>query len=875
MRITNLQIKNKEYKNLDIDLNNNTSGVMAFIGNNGSGKSNLLESLCIVFHYLYNKKEKDIPFNFSITYTNSGSTEKINITKNKTTVISTIEGRQVSDTYDQLPKQIVAIYSGEEDRLWKKWFKPVYDDYINNITSGKSTGIGVYNEMPKMLYINKYYWHISLLCLLLHRKIDEADTFCSNILNIKEVHSVKLKFNKDNYKNYPDSSVKTFIQFIDKKEEYTLDDFYNLIELVYPLSDVYKFLYIAFTPDKKKMVEDITIKYNDENLEIADFSEGEKKMLLIKSALEFAGAEDSLFILDEPDAHIHMNNKIQIKKVFEKYSDNRQVVITTHSPTLTDALDENSLYMLNQGKLVPQQKQEILESVSGDFWNKFQQNAFISSRKPIVLLVEGKHDKEHIANAYDKLKNEFKDLDFDIFILNGESKIKPFIAGLYESDFQSDNIYIGVYDNDSEGIKSFGNGYNKIEGKLFKKLIESNNKVNESYFSMLLPKPDGITCDCTIETMYDSDKFLEALSEAYYAAKSHIKDKSIDDISKNIKEGAKNLLAEKSSTFNKEDFKNFRKLFSSIRDVLAYSKNSGSSNFKSEINPLPSQEPRGKQTNVQDDVKNDETKSTQSDFIEIYTDKRNTDIHCEYYPNEDKFVLKKGSKLSIDTVSSFGRANYEKRKLELNKIATVEGNQYILSEDTAFSSSSGSINYATGGNMNGWDDWLIKENGKPLSTIRAAGNGIKIEFQESVFNELLSRMNSNWKVEMGNKANLSNAQIWIKPSTSNKLWFGIETFSGKGNFSNSLIMGIFSVKGVVKRKELASVVNDPLLNSKGYWLEYMEVQEGGSNLDFNSNSLILKIENDSKYRNDLLHLIVNNFIKYFDRRKTAVLDINK
>jgi len=124
--------------------------------------------------------------------------------------------------------------------------------------------------------------------------------------------------------------------------------------------------------------EDIVIKYNNENLEIEDFSEGEKKMILIKAALEFAAQEDSLFILDEPDAHIHLSNKVQIRKVFEEYEQNRQVIITTHSPTLTDCLDNESIYMLDRGKLISAEKQKVLESISGEFWNRFQQNTFIS-----------------------------------------------------------------------------------------------------------------------------------------------------------------------------------------------------------------------------------------------------------------------------------------------------------------------------------------------------------------------------------------------------------------------------------------------------------------------------------------------------------------
>ena len=168
-------------------------------------------------------------------------------------------------------------------------------------------------------------------------------------------------------------------------------------------------------------------------------------MLLIKAALEFAGAEDSLYILDEPDAHIHLNNKMQIKKVFENYSDHRQVVLTTHSPTLTDTFDEDSLYMLNQGKLVPQKKQEILENVSGEFWNKHQQNAFIASKRPIILLVEGAEDKIHLTNAIEKLKDEY-DIPLDIFNMGGADNIEHFVKGIYSSELKIEKLIICILD---------------------------------------------------------------------------------------------------------------------------------------------------------------------------------------------------------------------------------------------------------------------------------------------------------------------------------------------------------------------------------------------------------------------------------------------
>lgn len=713
MKITHLEIKDKEYKNLNIDLKENKSGIMAFIGNNGSGKSNLLESLSIIFKNLYTKKDKDIPFSFSISYRNSGSTDTITITKEKTTIKYYVNNAVVSDVYDKLPKQIVAIYSGEENRLWKNWYKPIYDDYIANITGGKSTGIGSYNDFPKMLYINKFYWHISLLCLLLQKKYDDTDSFCSDILHIQKVHTVKFTFNKDNYKNYADSNVKQFVQVLDGKEEYTLEELNDIFDdNGYTIADGFKFLYIAFTPDKKKMVEDIVIKYNDDHLEIEHFSEGEKKMLLIKAALEFAGAEDSLFILDEPDAHIHLNNKIQIKKVFERYINNRQVILTTHSPTLTDTLEEDALYMLNQGKLVPQAKQEILENVAGEFWNKMQQNAFLASRKPIILLVEGKHDKDHINYAYKALKDEYKDLDFEIFVLNGESKINPFLSGLYESDFQTNCLYIGIYDNDQPGDKSFGNGYKKIDGKQFKNLIESNNKLNTSYFAFKLPKPDDITCECTIETMYDLDKFLDALNESYQLAKDHIKDKSIDDISKNIKEGAKNILASKSSTFVKEDFKNFRKLFDIIKDIDAYRKNL----ITEVVAKLPDETVEVELQEDSDSKLEEKIVEKPSSFYNIHTRAKGVEAKAEYH-SSDKIIVKAGSTIVQRVTSSF--TGKEERNKLIRKNIDKSSGEWILKNDIEFKTPSGAIKFVMGSNLNGWNYWHLSENNKRLQTIRS------------------------------------------------------------------------------------------------------------------------------------------------------------
>ena len=696
MRIKSIKIVDKAYKNLDINLDNNTSSIIAFIGNNGSGKSNVLEAISIIFKYLYQRKDKEIPFDFSLTYEIGGG-KLVEITKSRTTVITKINGVQKSDPYSDLPKQVVAIYSGEEDRLWRNHYEPMYNDFISKINKGSQV------EIPKMLYLNKFYWPISLLCLLLNRSNNSEDKFCEDILGINKVHAVKFEFNKNVYQSYLENNVLQFVRTIDSKNEYNLAELQKAI-INYDISDVFKYLYIAFTPKDRKILQNITIKYNDENLEIEDFSEGEKKMILIKAALEFAAQEDSLFILDEPDAHIHLSNKMQIKKVLEEYEQNRQVIITTHSPTLTDCLDNASIYMLDRGKLISTEKQKVLEDISGEFWNRFQQNTFISSKSPIILLVEGNLDKIHINNAYKALKEEYSDLRFDIFCLNSETKIQPFLSGLYESDFETDKLYIGLFDREKKLLDNLKNpkNYQPIEGKNFFRIIENNNKKNTNYFVTVLPEIEGKKCDCSIEMMYEYLRWEEAYQRAVKNTLGKTQNKSISEYSEDVLQDAKNILSEDSNSFEKEDFKNFRNLFDLIRDIVYYA-NALKNNTKKEHKKTKISKPQ--------------SNALPENCIEIITKTRNTDALAWYNTETREVVLKKGSKLALDIVPSYKK--YERQRIEgLKESAEQKGEYYILKEDKKFDSASTAASFVIGRTANGWKEWKIKENNNLLDTIR-------------------------------------------------------------------------------------------------------------------------------------------------------------
>ena len=66
-------IKIRGYKNLDFEMKFPNDGVAVLIGNNGSGKSNVLEAISLVFGYYYDNNLIEKPsFEYVIRYEKNG-----------------------------------------------------------------------------------------------------------------------------------------------------------------------------------------------------------------------------------------------------------------------------------------------------------------------------------------------------------------------------------------------------------------------------------------------------------------------------------------------------------------------------------------------------------------------------------------------------------------------------------------------------------------------------------------------------------------------------------------------------------------------------------------------------------------------------------
>lgn len=351
MKLNSLTINGNGYKNLKGTYSfQNSNGYIALIGLNGSGKSNLLEAISIAFA---NTKDIDVEQNFTYSLSYEMSEELVEISETSKYGNGTIDRRHI-------PSSIIACYSGEDNRLWNSGFKKYYVAFFNKAIHG-----GEYK--PWLLYINKYCWKIAFLSLLFSENTDVI-SFLRDKLHIDDFDTINVKFTPNNnvkpikheasnwYMRIKEKYAEAFISIRDLKGEDLMCNQYT--ELT-PDQVIFYYLYFLHMPDKRgtldleadKLIDSIDISLNGYSFN--DLSEGEKKLILIECITKVLGDEQSLVLLDEPDAHTHIAMKKDLLKLISEFKG--QTIMTTHSPMFLNkrwnGYNEKNVFYMNEGKI--------------------------------------------------------------------------------------------------------------------------------------------------------------------------------------------------------------------------------------------------------------------------------------------------------------------------------------------------------------------------------------------------------------------------------------------------------------------------------------------------------------------------------------------
>ncbi len=546
------------YKNLAKEFSfEQANNYVALIGLNGSGKSNLLEAISLLLAHTMGIKV-DFPFaQYRLAYDIRG--HGVEITEGDSLANGTI-------TEEDLPSSLIACYSGEDNRLWNSGFKRYYVDFFNKAIRG-----GDYE--PKVLYINKYCWKIAFLSLLFSEK-EEVKSFIEDKLHIK-TDSIYVRFFAKEGTNpqphdasnwYGRVSAKypnTQILINDLKSDEDVD--LNCIKYpeLTPDQIVFYYLYFLHMPDKQgslgleadKVVEKIEISVNGYDFD--NLSEGEKKLILIECITKVLGDENSLVLLDEPDAHTHIAMKKDLLKLISEFEGH--TILTTHSPLFVDMMKFDNLIYLDNGSIVDKTKIQAVREMS-DGQISVLDSALISSSRKLVI-TEGPGDVKHIIKAINVLsKSERKYLplleEVSIVFQGGAKMVDDYYQSVLKGMYNQIDKVVFVFDHDGEG---------RDGAKMVKKI--NKDKIDFLFYEINYPV-DANNLDFYLEDFYPHSSYSEVVIPEINGKPNYRQMKKMDTLTKSVKEKISKKIA--NDRMKDEDFTNFKPFFDELLKKFGY-----------------------------------------------------------------------------------------------------------------------------------------------------------------------------------------------------------------------------------------------------------------------------------------------------------------
>lgn len=373
------------------------------IGENGVGKSNLIEMIVTIFRAIDLNKTEEFKFSFTLIYECRGHDIQIryDIEDSKQTLVN-VDGVKKSIGFlkkyanEYLPLNIFTYYSGTNWRV-EELFVKHQTQFYKALTEGDDQLI------RRFFYCRDVHSFFVLLAFLV-----DDDPACKDILDklgIESLDSVLFCLKKPYwYKNKPSEImlkegdprfwysrgiVKDFlgelwnqsIAPIDNKERKTIDfrgrtEQQDRLYLFLPdkasleaLNDNYpstttlfKYIESTYIADLLEKVEVTVTLKNGKKVTFDQLSEGERQLLTVLGLMKFTVEDESLFLLDEPDTYLNPRWKLeyysQIEEILAHSIDgskstalqSSQIILTTHDPIMLTSLYSDQIRVMKEDK---------------------------------------------------------------------------------------------------------------------------------------------------------------------------------------------------------------------------------------------------------------------------------------------------------------------------------------------------------------------------------------------------------------------------------------------------------------------------------------------------------------------------------------------
>ncbi len=397
MKIKKLWIENfRNLKNFEIEFSD--SLITTLIGENGTGKSNLVEALCLIFRdlNLELRTQEALPFKYRLQYecrkrvieidaslgedfnlrpTPAYPVEKKNFSEKRWSQLSIkIDDKEVSvkeffaSKEEFLPQRIFAYSSSSNltSRLAQHFIpyqKYLYDQYRhrnNNITHALFFTLPVHEQLVLLSYFSfpdpeeinfiKKYIRLpnleldSILFVIKQpawlRKNYSDDPFWGSAGTTREI--LEDLYNISLAPMYENVVVPVGIgSAISQTHLYLyINDPHSFQELAKKYNNLRQFFMALDALFLSDLVYDIRVRVrpvgsDSTGITFSELSGGEQQLLTVLGLLKLTYTSETLFLLDEPDIHLHPTWKLEYLKLIEPIVGqdlSNQVILATHDP---------------------------------------------------------------------------------------------------------------------------------------------------------------------------------------------------------------------------------------------------------------------------------------------------------------------------------------------------------------------------------------------------------------------------------------------------------------------------------------------------------------------------------------------------------------
>lgn len=425
MRLKSLYIRDyKILQDFSIDF---TSNLSVLIGENGSGKSSIIECLAYIFGHLHKYfvlDDKTAEFidgykiNYSINgldvyieshYKESKSNTFDPIIKVNGDKISTSQLKKKYGDFSFLPSKVIISYSGITERLslLSDHFEQKFIRKIIRQNNPYSLKPLVLPEDNPFVYIKKEYVAFIILALFV-LNTDEANHLlsllgidingCTTTITLKKPGWAKHSKKENNQDMIWGMSGKIARGLLDglnqvaenknkggkkepsklKYELYGSPNVQDLFAGYYELNPSQVVLFLN-TLMCDELLDSIDITWN-KTFSLYKLSEGEKQMILSIGLSLVLNQSNLLFLLDEPDVSLHPKwQQDFITKFTAGLNNESMAIITTHNPILIGSSNRTDIHIIEAGNEKPNEyysRGRDVNSLLYDYFGVNERNEF-------------------------------------------------------------------------------------------------------------------------------------------------------------------------------------------------------------------------------------------------------------------------------------------------------------------------------------------------------------------------------------------------------------------------------------------------------------------------------------------------------------------